>query len=31
MNLKIISWNVKSLNEKEKWLKVCNFLRFLEG
>ena len=27
MNLKIISWNVRGLNEKEKRLKVCNFLR----
>ena len=27
MNLKILSWNVRGLNEKEKWLKVCNFLR----
>ena len=27
MNLKIISWNVKGLNEKEKRLKVRNFLR----
>ena len=26
MNLKIISWNVRGLNEKEKRLKVRNFL-----
>ena len=27
MNLKILSWNVRGLNEKEKRLKVRNFLR----
>ena len=26
MNLKILSWNIRGLNEKEKQLKVCNFL-----
>ena len=26
MNLKILSWNVRGLNEKEKRLKVRNFL-----
>ena len=27
MNLKILTWNVRGLNEKEKRLKVRNFLR----
>ena len=27
MNLKIISWNVRVLNDKEKRLKIRNFLR----
>ena len=27
MNLKILSWNVRGLNEKEKRIKVHNFLR----
>ena len=27
MNLKILSWNVRGLNEKEKRIKVRNFLR----
>ena len=26
MNLKIISWNVRGLNDKEKRLKIRNFL-----
>ena len=31
MNLKILSWNVRCLNEKEKGLKVRNSFMFFKG
>ena len=27
MNLKLLSWNVRGLNEVEKKLQICNLLR----